>query len=52
MKGLIMDNIIIAFEFIYALKKRRRNVRKKMILEIEMAKGYNAVEWGNAFLLL
>ncbi|KAI5343257.1 hypothetical protein L3X38_011133 [Prunus dulcis] len=42
--GLMIDNIVAAFESIHAIRRRGQNQLKKMVLKLEMSKAYHRVE--------
>lgn len=43
---LISDNVLIAFEMIHFLRKRRQGKDCYMFIKLDMSKSYDLIEWG------
>ena len=48
----IFDNIVIAHECMFNLKKKKRLRVGDVVMKLDMYKAYDSVEWGFLFLVL
>lgn len=44
-RRFIVDNILLSYEIVHAIKKRRRGKKGLMSLKLDMRKVYDRIEW-------